>query len=128
MRWVTLPTVTFLGPFPFRALPDMKRVKALRGVPVEVSKDWLAKNMHLLMPRYWRVEGYEQTVDEGNDGIPDEGWTKKDISAWLKGKGSEVSGYMTKTKMLGMVGNVLNPKAAEENELGEEPTQQNGDE
>ena len=101
----------------------------VRGEPVEVSQSWLDRHRHSMAPSQFRIEGDAGiTVDEGDDGIPDEGWTKKDISAWLKGKGSEVSGYMTKTKMLDMVGNVLNPKAVEENELGEEPTQQNGDE
>ena len=110
--------------------PDTKETWE-RNQPVQVTQEWLDTHRVAICtnPTAFRVEGDAgATVDEGNDGIPDAGWTKKDISAWLKGKGSQVSGYMTKTKMLDMVGNVLNPKTLEENELGEEPAQQNGDE
>ena len=103
-----MPTVTFLGPLMYRRRTDMSG-QWVRGEPVEVSQSWLDRHRHSMAPSQFRIEGDAGiTVDEGNDGIPDAGWTK--------------------TKMLGMVGNVLNPKAAEENELGEEPTQQNGDE
>ena len=45
--------------------------------------------------------------------MPDSGWTKKQIAAWLKDKSVATTGYMTKTKMLAMVGNVLNPEPTE---------------
>lgn len=62
------------------------------------------------------------TVDEGNDGIPDAGWTKKDISDWLKAQGAEFSGYATKAKLLGLVEETLNPPAPEpEPAVVEEP-------
>jgi len=125
-----LPTVTYIGKTVWRMRPDIKE-NWERNQPVEVTQEWLDTHRIAICtnPTAFKVEGDAgATVDQEKDGIPDEGWTKKDISAWLKDKGGEVSGYMTKTKMLGMVGNVLNPKAVEENELGEEPTQQNGDE
>ena len=37
----------------------------------------------------FRIEGYTfeaPTVDAGNDGIPDMGWTKGDIIAWMEEK------------------------------------------
>ena len=125
-----MPTVTYIGASVWRMRPDTKETWE-RNQPVQVTQEWLDTHRVAICtnPTAFRVEGDAgATVDEGNDGIPDAGWTKKDISAWLKGKGSQVSGYMTKTKMLDMVGNVLNPKTLEENELGEEPAQQNGDE
>ena len=82
-----MPIVTFIGPMAFRRRADMSG-QWLRNEPVEVSQKWLDQERRRLSPNYFRIEGDAGiTVDEGDDGIPDEGWTKKDISAWLKGKG-----------------------------------------
>lgn len=73
----------------------------IRGETVEVSQQWLDYQRNRLSPKYFRIEGDAGvTVDEGNDGIPDAGWTKKDISDWLKAQGAEFSGYATKAKLL----------------------------
>ena len=86
----------------------------IRGEPVEVSQEWLNHQRNRLLSQYFRIEGDAGvTVDAGNDGIPDSGWTKKDISAWLKAKGVEFSGYATKSKLLGLVEETLNPPAPE---------------
>ena len=86
----------------------------IRGEPVEVSQEWLNHQRNRLLSQYFRIEGDAGvTVDAGNDGIPDSGWTKKDISAWLKDKGVEFSGYATKSKLLGLVEETLNPPAPE---------------
>tara|TARA_R110002020_G_scaffold15678_1_gene56093 strand:+ start:14614 stop:14886 length:273 start_codon:yes stop_codon:yes gene_type:complete len=67
------------------------------------------------------VEGDEGvTVDGGNDGVPDNGWTKKDIGAWLKAQGVGVGGYATKSKLLGLVEQTLNPPAPEPEPVVEE--------
>ena len=63
-----------------------------KKVPVEVTQEWLNTYRQKICTRPWVfiVEGdaeAEVTVDEGGDGIPDEGWTKKDISAWLTERG-----------------------------------------
>ena len=96
----------------------------VRGEPVEVTQEWLNSNArYRLAPNTFRIEGDAGlTVDEGDDGIPDAGWTKKDISAWLKAKGAEFGGYATKAKLLGLVGETLNPPAPEpEPAVVEEP-------
>ena len=95
----------------------------IRGEAVEVKQSWVDKYRHILTPDTFRVEGDTGvTVDEGNDGIPDAGWTKKDISAWLKAKGAEFGGYATKAKLLGLVEETLNPPAPEpEPAVVEEP-------
>jgi predicted metal-dependent RNase len=86
----------------------------IRGEPVEVSQEWLNHQRNRLLSQYFRIEGDAGvTVDAGNDGIPDSGWTKKDISAWLKAKGVEFSGYATKSQLLGLVEETLNPPAPE---------------
>lgn len=86
----------------------------IRGEPVEVSQQWLDQERRRLKPQFFRIEGDAGlTVDEGNDGIPDAGWTKKDISAWLKAQGVEFGGYATKAKLLGLVEETLNPPAPE---------------
>tara|TARA_R100001443_G_scaffold65830_1_gene75016 strand:+ start:381 stop:752 length:372 start_codon:yes stop_codon:yes gene_type:complete len=93
----------------------------VRGEPVEVSQEWLNKHRVRMSPETFKIEGDEGvTVDAGNDGLPDSGWTKKDIGAWLKGKGEVVSGYTTKSKLLDMVKTTLNPPAPEPEPVVEE--------
>jgi len=93
----------------------------IRGETVQVSQAWLDEQRHRLRPQFFVINGDAGvTVDAGNDGIPDSGWTKKDIGAWLKGKGEAVSGYTTKSKLLDMVGTVLNPPAPEPEPVVEE--------
>ena len=93
----------------------------IRGQPVEVSQEWLDHQRNRLLSQFFRIEGDAGvTVDAGNDGLPDSGWTKKDIGAWLKGKGEVVSGYTTKSKLLDMVKTTLNPPAPEPEPVVEE--------
>jgi len=113
-----LPTVTYIGTTVYRKMPDGSKRLWPKKVPVEVTQEWLNTYRQKICTRPWVyiVEGdaeAEVTVDEGGDGIPDEGWTKKDISAWLTEKGAEFSGYTTKAKLLALVGETLNPPAPE---------------
>ena len=111
-----MPTVTFLGPFMWRRRADVAGSWE-RGQPVEVSQEWLNQHRHTLSPKDFKVEGDAGvTVDAGNDGLPDKGWTIKDIRAWLAEHGAETKGYATKTKLLKQVGEVLNPPEIEEPE------------
>ena len=106
-----MPKIVFLGPDTYRRIPGQKEM-AGRLQPVEVSQDWIAENEWRFARTHWRIEGMEpKTVDEGNDGLPDSGWTKKDISTWLKEKGTTVTGYATKAKLLDKVKATLNPPA-----------------
>jgi hypothetical protein len=112
-----LPTVTYLGPTVYRKRPDIKD-SWTRKEPVEVTQSWL--NTHRVAvcsnPTAFLVEGDEQaavTVDAKDDGIPDSGWTKKDISAWLTERGVEYGGYATKAKLLTMVEETLKPMVDE---------------
>ena len=117
-----MPTVTFIGPLAYRRRLDMAG-QWIRSEPVEVSQQWLNEQRRRLSPKHFKIEGDEgETVDEGNDGVPDAGWIKKDISAWLKAQGVEFSGYATKTKLLALVEETLNPPAPEpEPAVVEEP-------
>jgi len=93
----------------------------IRGETVEVSQAWLDEHRFRLRPQFFVIhDDAGVTVDAGNDGLPDSGWTKKDISAWLKGKGEVVGGYNTKSKLLDMVGTVLNLPAPEPEPVVEE--------
>lgn len=115
-----MPTVTFLGPMMYRRKSGVSG-QWIRGEPVEVSQEWLNKHRVRMSPKTFKIEGDEGvTVDAGNDGLPDSGWTKKDIGAWLKGKGEVVSGYTTKSKLLDMVKTTLNPPAPEPEPVVEE--------
>ena len=93
----------------------------IRGERVEVSQQWLDEHRLRLPPKYFVIhDDAGVTVDAGNDGIPDSGWTKKDIGAWLKGKGETVSGYTTKSKLLDIVKTTLSPPAPEPEPVVEE--------
>ena len=131
-----MPTITSLGPYYERRVPGMKRIYAIRGTPMDVSQEWLDANRGGLTNKWWRIDGDTGiTIDAGNDGLPDSGWTKKDITAWLEERGETVGGYATKSKLLGMVELILNPPAPEpvvEEPVVEEPvaeeTETTGDE
>ena len=107
----------------------MKRVVIPRYQPMEVSQEYLDAHRHLLQTKWWRIDGDAGvTVDNGNDGVPDEGWTKKDIVAWMTGQGLEVGGYATKATLLKSVAAFLNPEPVAEPVEEAEPTTETGDE
>ena len=110
-----MPTITYKGPFYERKSPDPKVPAFIRGQTREVSQDWLDSNRRKISDQHFLVEGDEGVHhDKGEDGIPDEGWTRANIIKWLEDNGSSVGGgYKTKTSLLGLVDNVLNPPAPE---------------
>ena len=109
-----MPTVTYLGPSYSVTLDGV--TPRIRGVPDEVSDEWLNSWRPRLDPAQWRIEGDEgaPTVDEGSDGIPDTGWNRKDILGWLDSKGVVPSGYTAKGRALELVAEYLNPVLDEE--------------
>ena len=146
-----MPLVTYLGPrYAFRR-PDTPD-EFTRGDTVEVSQEWIdSHRKYLYVNNRFDVQGDEGVTQDDGDGIPDSGWTKKDISKWLTAQGASFGGYATKSKLLGLVEATLNPPAPEpapepepiaEPELAPEPvaeapaeapeevtpTQENGDE
>ena len=110
-----MPKITYIGSNPYLKLRD--DTEMYRGEVREVSQEWLNKYRHWARqkgPKNLIIEGDEGiTADEGNDGLPDSGWTKKDITGWLKDKGVTVTGYATKAKLLDKVKTTLNPPAPE---------------
>ena len=105
-----MPTVTFIGPFYLRRRAD-RAGQWIRGETEEVTQEWLNEWRHRLPAKHFTIEGDEGvTTDGGNDGIPDNGWTRKDILQWLDDNGVERgSGYLTKTAALTLVQAHLNP-------------------
>ncbi len=110
-----MPTVTFLGPFYERPMRHTMGMWT-RGVAVEVEQIWLDEWRHTLPASRFLIEGDEGvTTDAGNDGLPDIGWSRKDILTWLKEKDiSTGAGYLTKTAGLRLVEEYLNPTVVEE--------------
>ena len=110
-----MPKIPYIGSNPYLKLRD--DTEMYRGEVREVSQEWLNKYRHWARqkgPKNLLIEGDEGiTADEGNDGLPDSGWTKKDITGWLKDKGVTVTGYATKAKLLDKVKTTLNPPAPE---------------
>tara|TARA_R110002153_G_scaffold272342_1_gene440914 strand:- start:449 stop:769 length:321 start_codon:yes stop_codon:yes gene_type:complete len=99
-----LPIVTFLGPFFERRRRDSHE-SWIRNTPVEVSQAWLDEWRHSLPASHFLIESEEATtIDAGNDGLPDSGWSRKDILAWMNNNEvSTGSGYLTKTAALKLV-------------------------
>ena len=116
-----MPTVTYIGNYAYRKVPGTKSIW-LKRVPTEVSQEWLDANRTAICtnPEVFVVKGDAKTTagigfteDADGDGLPDSGWTKKDITGWLKDKGVSVTGYATKAKLLDKVKTALNPPAPE---------------
>jgi len=105
-----MPTVTYTGPF-FERRARHGAGSWIRGKGVEVTQDWLNEWRHTLPTKHFSIEGDEGvTVDGGDDGIPDSGWSRKDILKWLTANGiSKGSGYLTKSAALALVEGHLNP-------------------
>ena len=61
------------------------------------------------------IKGYE-SVDEGNDDIPDAGWKRGDIVEWLAKYDIKPKGYATKTTLLELVETVMSPDGVQETE------------
>ena len=126
-----MPQLTYLGPS--YSIKLDKKEHRLRGVTEEVSQEWLNLWRNRLDAKYWRIEGDEPspTVDAGNDGVPDTGWNRKDILAWLSSNGVALNGYTAKGRALEMVAEHLNPALDEEQvqveEVLEEEQPQDGD-
>lgn len=105
-----MPVVTYLGPFFERRRRD-GCASWVRGKPVTVTQDWLNEWRHSLPSKHFSIEGDAGvTIDGDNDGIPDAGWTRKDIITWLNENNVETgSGYLTKSAALALVEGHLNP-------------------
>jgi len=101
----------------------------IRGQPQEVSQEQLdVARSQLLNCRIWGDDkGLDTaTVDAGDDGVPDEGWTRNDITAWLKTKAVRTRAGLTKAQLLGRVNEYLNPTTEEETaEVETESTEEN---
>jgi len=70
----------------------------------------------------FRIEGWtateaeERSEDLGNDGIPDEAWSRKDIQGWLATYDIKPKGYATKSTLLELVATVMSPDGVAETE------------
>jgi hypothetical protein len=104
-----MPKVTFTGPFYERRRRDSP-TSWIRGQVNEVTQEWLNEWRHTLPEKHFKIEEDEGvTVDGDNDGIPDNGWSRKDILKWLTdNEVSKGSGYLTKTAALALVKEHLN--------------------
>ena len=98
-----MPLLTYLGPSYSVTLDGP--TPRIRGEANEVSHEWLNKWRVRLSPTNWRIEGDEQAPTI--EGVPDAGWKRADILAWLSTNGVVPSGYTTKGRALELVGNYL---------------------
>ena len=108
-----MPIVTYNGLHRHRNFPD-NGGEFTRGQSVEFTTAWLDKWHNALPSDQFTVEGYEPpTEDEGQGGVPDRGWKVADIRSWLTGYGLNPKGYATKTALLRLADDALNPQKAE---------------
>ena len=104
-----MPTITYKGPR--RTGANMGRLGWwLWGKPREVTAEWLDANRAAVDGADFVIEGHLfETVDGGNDGIPDMGWKKGDIMSWCDENGVSYSALSTKAKLLAAIETHLNP-------------------
>jgi len=133
-----VPIVTYIGRSHVRRATDSRMKDWEQNRPVEVTSAWLDHYGARLGEEDFRIEGWtpesaeERSVDKGGDGIPDEGWSRKEISKWLAAYNIKPRGYATKTQLLELVATVMSPDGvAETEELvaeSQEEETQEGDE
>jgi len=110
-----VPTVTYRGRSWSTRNCDPTHRDFIRGEAREVTTAWLDTYVHRLGDDY-HIEDYEQTVDAGNDGVPDSGWSRGDIAKWLANYDIKPKGYATKSTLLELVATVMSPDGVEETE------------
>jgi hypothetical protein len=93
-------------------MPDGKE-EWTRGEPRLVSQAWMDNFRNHLPADRFLVED-DELPTTGKDGIPDRSWKVKDIRAWLSDYNMNPKGYATKTSLLSLVNDALNPAKAEE--------------
>jgi len=107
-----MPTLKYNGMYWTRKGPGGVG-EMTRGMEITVTDEWCAQYANRINDEFM-LTGYEAHADEGNDGIPDPSWTVANIKKWLGDEGVEIGyGYKTKTVLLGMVEEHLNPSASE---------------
>ena len=109
-----MPTLRYDGTYWTRKGPGGVG-EMTRGMEINVSEEWCSTYARKVNANdQFTLTGYEAHADEGNDGIPDPSWTVANIKKWLGDEGVEIGyGYKTKTVLLGMVEQHLNPSASE---------------
>ena len=110
-----MPQIRFNGPSFYGRCADPSAADFTRGEVRSVSQDWMNQwRTTIGAPKFSILGDAGITADAGNDGIPDSGWTRKDILAWLAENGVIPAGaYVTKSGLLTLVDGVLNPVVEE---------------
>ena len=116
-----MPSVKYNGPLPTRRVGWGMLI---RGQEQELSQETLdlfrpqLLNCTITGDAYKPLAApeavFEEHVDEGDDGIPDEGWTRANIVGWLKDAGVQTRAGLTKAQLLERVNEHLNPTISEE--------------
>ncbi len=104
-----------------------------RGQSVEVSQDFLDENRGHFDLNIYEISGEEKAAsvsnDIGNDGIPDEGWTRKEIIEYCEANNIPVRAGLTKAKLIERILNqgeeeeVSSQQAEEQDPSSEETTE-----
>jgi hypothetical protein len=130
-----MPSVKYNGPEPTRRVGFGMLI---RGQEQTISQEDLdlfrsqLLNCTILGDAYKPVaapeEVFEEHVDEGDDGIPDNGWTRANIVGYLKEAGVQTRAGLTKAQLLKRVEEHLNPPELTEDVIeGDVLADNNGD-
>ena len=127
---IQLPTVTYIGRSYSIPSKDPSHPAWIRGERREVTTAWLDKWSSRLSDTLFKIEDYEKTIDINQDGVPDEGWSRKDILTWLAKYEIKPNGYATKSKLLELVATVMSPDGVAETDelIADSKEQEKGDE
>jgi hypothetical protein len=86
----------------------------IRHQPKQVEQDWLDEQRSRLLPTHWLIsEDANAPTDIDLDGIPDIGWLRADIVAWLDKTGISIRAGLTKKQLLKKVEEHLAPEEEE---------------
>ena len=95
-----------------------------RNAPTEVTITWLEQFRRRLDSKShcWTYDDSDVFFDELEDGLPDENWKRADMLEWMVDHELKAPrGYSTKTQLLKIIDEYLNPTVEEEVEVELEP-------
>ena len=112
-----MPTVTYRGRWPTKRTPFGEY---LRGIPQEVTQDWLNDNRQRVVKdsNFVIADDTESPVPPVEGEVPDDGWTRQQIYEWLTLHDIRARAGLTKKQLFGLVRETL---GLEDEEPTEEP-------
>ena len=118
-----MPTVTYCGRWPTKRAPFGL---FNRGIPQEVTQEWLESNRHRVTndPDFVVGSDANELVDLDGAGQPDTKWTRQQLYDWLTLHDVRARAGLTKAQLLSSVRDTLGISSKEEIEEVAEETEE----